>query len=68
VDARDRIGYFFAFVHGEAPFQNAPGAIGRGFDNSAPKLMSGHIFTTAFSYGNEMGSKKDKKGQKRQKA
>jgi hypothetical protein len=26
--------------------------------------MSGHIFTIGFSYGNEMGSKKDKKGKK----
>jgi hypothetical protein len=32
-----------------------------------PALMSGHIFTIGFSYGNERGSKKDKKGQNRQK-
>jgi hypothetical protein len=31
-------------------------------------LMSGHIFTIGFSYWNEMGSKKDKKGAKNAKS
>jgi hypothetical protein len=42
--------------------------LGQQIKKCAVTLTSGHIFTIGFSCGNERGSKKDKKWQKRQKA